>query len=435
MKHILRILGSFVLVLALCLLTVSQAMAIVYIKIDSPSIRKFYLALPEVQIMPPASTQESAVLRDVLLQDLTITNLFNLMESRALPQQQVHVTEKNIDYTAWANAGAEFLLSTVVSIEAGAVVTEFRLFDVVQGTYITGKRYKGTANSMRLMAHRMADEVFYQLTGERGIFETKLAFVSNRTGNKEIYIADYDGHNIHAVTRNGSINMSPAWAPDGNSILFTCFRRRNPDLYQVHLATGRISLVSSETGLNAAPDWSPDGSRIALMMRGKGDSDIYVINKDGSNRQKLYGSWANEASPSWSPDGKQLAFVSDRSGTPQIYVLDVRTGGTRRLTYQGGYNSSPVWSPRGNSIAYVGRDGGGLHVYTIQADGTEVRKLTTVGSNESPSWAPNGRYLAYASRRGGKYDVCIVTENGAGPWKIGESDANETAPAWSPWLN
>ncbi|UCD93075.1 MAG: Tol-Pal system beta propeller repeat protein TolB, partial [Methanobacteriota archaeon] len=372
-------------------------------------------------------------LRETLSQDLTISNLFHIMEEE-LPQRGVYITEKTVDYNAWAVVGAEFLLSAGLSVEGDSVTIEFRLFDVVQGAYIAGKRYRGSAKSVRLIAHRTADEIFYQLTGERGIFQTRIAFVADRTGNKEIYVMDFDGHNVEQVTRNGSINISPAWSPHGNSLLYTSFIRRNPDLYQVFLSTGNSILFSSVTGLNAAPDWSPNGQLIALMMRAKDNAEICLLKKDGTNPTRLTKSWANEASPSWSPDGKQIAFLSDRSGSPQIYIMDLRTKKSRRLTYEGSYNCSPAWSPRGDKIAFAGRLEGTFHIFTIRTDGTDLRKLTMTGSNESPSWAPNGRYIAFTCTRGGNPDIYIMTEDGGTSWRVTNTKSKETEPAWSPWL-
>ncbi|MBW2039151.1 MAG: Tol-Pal system beta propeller repeat protein TolB [Deltaproteobacteria bacterium] len=422
----------FLMITTILPLTTSRG--IIYIDIDSPHIRKFYLALPEIEGLGSAPQEIKKEIEGTLTQDLIISNLFYLMERERLPQKGVYITEATMDFGAWASVGAEFLLSVGLSAEGGKVLTEFRLFDVVQGIYIAGKRYRGPKEGVRLMVHRMADEIIHQLTGERGIFQTKITFVSDRSGNKEIYLMDFDGRNVEMVTYNGSINISPAWSPDGESLLYTSFRRRNPDLYQVLLSMKRTILLSAVTGLNAAPAWSPDGKRIALMMRGNGNTEIYLLNSEGKNPSRLTRSWANKASPTWSPDGRHIAFVSDRSGSPQVYVMDLPNGKIRRLTYEGSYNCSPAWSPKGDRIAFAGQAEGRFHIYTIRPDGTELRKLTGEGNNEHPSWAPNGRHIAFASNRKGNYDIYIMTEDGGGPWRTTTSRANETEPAWSPWL-
>lgn len=407
---------------------------IIYIDIDSPQIRKFYLALPEVEAFDSTPEAIQREMEEALTQNLLVSDLFYLMEREKLPQGGVYITEATADFKAWEDAGAEFLLSVGLTVKGDRISTEFRLFDVAQHTYIAGKRYKGSQEGVRIMAHRMIDEVIQQLTGERGIFETRIAFITDSTGNKEISLMDVDGRNVQVVTQNGSINISPAWHPNGKSLVYTCFRRRNPDLYQVFLSTRDAILLSDAPGLNAAPAWSPDAKRIALMMRGNDNTEIYLLNPQGKDPLQLTRSWDNKASPTWSPDGKQIAFVSDRSRGPQIYIMDLATGKSRRLTYQGHYNCSPAWSPKGDRIAYAGQEGGRFHIYTIRADGTGVKRLTKEGSNEYPTWAPNGRHIAYASRRGGNYDIYMVTADGGGPWRVTNSLPNETEPAWSPWL-
>ena len=407
---------------------------IIYIDIDSPQIRKFYLALPGVKTFGSIPQQINQEMEETLLHDLTISDLFYLMEREKLPQGGVYITDETVDFKAWEDTGAEFLLSVGLKAQDDKITMEFRLFDVVQGLYIAGKRYRGSQEGLRLMVHRMIDEVIHQLTGERGIFQTKIAFITDRTGNKEISHMDVDGGNVQVVTHNGSINISPAWHPDGKSLLYTCFRRRNPDLYQIFLDTKNAVLLSAANGPNAAPAWSPDGKRIALMMRGDGNTELCLLNPDGKDPLQLTPSWDNKTSPTWSPDGRQIAFVSDRSRGPQIYIMDLATGKIRRLTYQGSYNCSPAWSPKGDRIAFASQEGGVFHIYTIKPDGTDLRRLTREGSNEHPSWAPNGRHIVYASRRGGNYDIHIVTADGGGPWRVTNTLPNETEPAWSPWL-
>jgi TolB protein len=420
------------------LFTPVASKGIVYIDIGAPQIRKFYLALPGVEGIggtPPEITKE---MEEALFQDLTISDLFYLIEKEKLPQGGGYVTEGNVDFKAWEDAGAEFLLSVGLKAEGERLSTEFRLFDVVQHIYIAGKRYRGTRDGVRNMVHRMVDEIIQQLTGEQGIFQTKIAFITDGTGNKEISLMDVDGFNMQPVTNNGSINISPAWHPDGKSLLYTCFRRRNPDLYQIFLSTRSDILLSNAPGLNAAPAWSPDGKRIALMMSGEENTEIYLLDSRGKNPLRLTHSWDNKASPAWSPDGKQIAFVADRSRNPQIYIMDLPTGKIKRLTYEGNYNCSPAWSPKGDKIAFAGQEGGVFHIYTIRPDGTGLKRLTKEGNNEYPSWAPNGRHIVFTSKMGGKLgenaDLYIMTADGGGPWRVTNSLPNETEPVWSPWL-
>lgn len=434
MRPLKKLFLFFLLFMAAHLLHPAVGRGIIYIDINSPQIRKFSLALPAIKDLGQLPQGMKEEVEKTITQDLITADLFYLLDRTKLPPQAAYVTEENVDFKQWEEAGAEFLLSIGLKTEGDAIWLEFRLFDVIQGGYIAGKRYRGSQGEARTMVHKMTNEVILQLTGEPGIFRTKIAFVTDRTGNKEITFMDVDGHGVKMVTQNGSINISPAWHPDGRSLLYTCFLRRNPDLYQVFLSTGSSVLLSAAPGPNATPAWSPDGKGIALMMRGKDGTEIYLLNQQGKDPVQLTRSWDNKASPAWSPDGKEIAFVSDRSGNPQIYILDLATRKLRRLTYEGVYNCSPAWSPKGDKIAFARQEEGGFHIYTIRPDGTDVRRITREGSNENPSWAPNGRHIAFASRRGKNYAIYITTADGGGPWRVTTSESNETEPAWSPWL-
>jgi TolB protein len=438
MRRIKCIFLFFVVVIVTILSSPDHGKGVIYIDINSPQVRKFYLALPGIEGFGSTPPEIRREMEETLLQDLTISDLFYLIEREKMPQGGAYITEGNVDYKAWVDAGAEFLLSVGLKAEGERVSADFRLFDVVQHIYIAGKRYRGTQEGVRDMVHRMVDEIIRQLTGEQGIFQTKIAFITDGTGNKEISLMDVDGFNIQPVTQNGSINISPAWHPDGKSLLFTCFRRRNPDLYQIFLSTTSDILLSNARGLNAAPAWSPDGKRIALMMSGDENTEIYLVDSRGKNPLRLTRSWDNKASPAWSPDGKQIAFVADRSRNPQIYIMDLPTGKIRRLTYEGNYNCSPAWSPKGDKIVFAGQVGGVFHIFTIRPDGTGLKRLTKKGNNEHPSWAPNGRHIVFTSKMGGRLggnaDLYIMTADGGGPWRVTNSLPNETEPAWSPWL-
>jgi TolB protein len=424
----------FLVLVAVSLWLPETGRGIIYIDINSPETRKFYLGLPPIMALGQLPSGMKEEVEKTVTQDLAMADLFYLPDRAKQPAPAGYITEENVNFKQWEDAGIEFLLSIGLKAERDTVSIEFRLFDVIQHIYIAGRRYTGSPAEVRGMAHRTIDEVIKQLTGERGIFQTKIAFVTDRTGNKEIALMDVDGHNEKMLTQNGSINIFPAWNPDGRSLLYTCFQRRNPDLYQVFLATGSSVLLSAIPGPNASAAWSPDGKGIALMMRGKGNTEIYLLNPQGKDPVQLTRSWDNKASPAWSPDGKELAFVSDRSGSPQIYILDLTSQKPKRLTYEGSYNCSPAWSPKGDRIAFARQEESGFQIYTIRPDGTDVRKITREGSNENPSWAPDGRHIAFSSRRSGKSAIYITTTDGGGSWRVTNSEANETEPAWSPWL-
>ncbi|MBI2368876.1 MAG: Tol-Pal system beta propeller repeat protein TolB [Deltaproteobacteria bacterium] len=291
---------------------------------------------------------------------------------------------------------------------------------VVDARSLTGKEYRAQLRDVRKVAHRMANEILYQFTGEEGVFETRIAFVSTRTGNKELFLMDYDGFGVQQLTSHRSINLSPAWTPDGRSLTFTSFRAGEPQLFRLNLAAGQLLRLSASPGLNVGAAWAPDGRRLALTLSRDGNPELYVMDRDGGGLQRLTRHPGIDVSPTWSPDGQEIAFVSDRTGNPQIFVLTLRTGDLRRLTFQGSYNASPAWSPRGDRIAYACRTESSFDICTISPDGSNSQRLTfAAGNNEHPSWSPDGRHLVFASNRAtGRYALYRMLANGSNLTRI-----------------
>ena len=420
---------------------VGDLAAKIYIYIDSPATTKFPIAIPRFKNLGHAPDDQlvSTSLASVMSQDLEISGLFRVIDSSTIFKNpdDSGITADTIHWNDWSSLGAEALIKGGFSFEENGIRVEARLFDVVRGSFITGKRYFGKPEDIRIISHKFADEAIYRLTGERGIFQTQIAFVSDVSGSKEIYVMDFDGHNRTKITNHRSIAISPAWSPDGKALIFTSYRDSNPDVFLREIFYGREKKVSYQKGLNIAPDWSPDGEKIVLTLsQDDGNSDIYIIRPDGKKVDRLTNDWANDVSPCWSPDGKKIAFVSNRSGTPQIYIMDVKTGKVRRLTFEGSYNTSPAWSPRGDKIAFAARRGNAFAICTINTDGSGLKQLTSnSGSHESPSWSPNGRYLAFSSNRGGRKKIYIMLADGSGERSVTWGKGNDTDPCWSPYLN
>jgi TolB protein len=335
-------------------------------------------------------------------------------------------------FQPWAAAGFDLLVRGEYSVKGDNLTVEFRLFDLVNRKMMTAKRYLGSTKDLRRFAHSFADEILLVVTGEKGAFTTHIAFVSSQTGNKEIVIMDWDGHNLVQLTRNGSINLNPDFSPDGREIIFSSYKRGNPDLFKRALSNTVEVPISNRKGLNITGAWSPDGSRIALALSKDGNSEIYTIAKNGSNPVRLTVNPAIEVSPTWSPDGSRLAFVSDRLGKPQIFTMDAGGSNVRRLTTSGGYNVNPRWSPKGDKIAYARMQGGGFQIFTINNDGSGDTQLTTAGSSENPTWSPDGRLLAFSSKRGGVEAIYVMRSDGSGQIRVSQGKGHSTQPTWSP---
>jgi TolB protein len=429
-------------IVAVCLLLmgiVGNLAAKVYIYIDSPATSKFPIAISHFKNLGsvPDTQDVAASISAVIAQDLEISGLFRLINPDTFLESPDNsgISSNDINWRDWSSIGAEALVKGGYSLEESRIMVESRLFDVIRGSFLSGKRYSGKPGDLRLISHKFSDEVIYRLTGQKGVFQTQIAFVSDVSGSKEIYLMDFDGQNRVKITSHRSIVLSPEWSPDGEKLIFTSYRDRNPDVFMRELFYGKEKKISHYKGLNIAPDWSPDGKKIILTLsQDDGNSDIYIINPDGEKVRRLTRSWANDVSPCWSPDGKKFAFVSNRSGNPQIYIMEVKTGKVRRVTFEGKNNTSPAWSPRGDKIAFTGGKYP-FDIYSINIDGSGLRQLTyNSGSSETPSWSPDGRHVVFSSSRGGKKKIYIIRADGSGERAITWGKGNDTDPCWSPYL-
>jgi TolB protein len=326
----------------------------------------------------------------------------------------------------------EVLVDGRVSAEEDKIVFEGRLYDIAGRKTIMSKRYKFAERALRRAAHRFSDEVVLQLTGERGISSTSIAFVSNVSGAKEIHVMDYDGYGNKQVTMEKSICISPHWSPDGQRIAYTSYSSGNPDLHVVGRYGGKPLTLSAYRGLNSSPAWSPDGRKIALTLTKDGNAEIYVMNADGSGLKRLTSHPAIDSSPSWSPSGRQIAFTSDRGGRPQVYLMEADGSNVRRLTFAGSYNDSPAWSPKGDRIAYASRIGNNFEVFVVDIAGVSPVQLTSgEENNENPNWSPDGRQIVFSSSKGGKRDVYVMNADGSNVRRLTTQGENFN-PSWSP---
>jgi TolB protein len=370
----------------------------------------------------------------VLGADLKFSNIFDLMNGGMLPfdPKTVQADQEKPLFPGLNALKIQHLAVGYVSSRGREAVMEGRLFDVATGNMLLGKRYVGDAKFFRLIAHRFADDIVFQLTGEKGVAQTRIAYVSSVSRTvKELFVVDYDGAAPSAITGNQSINISPRWSPDGRTIAYTSYRNGNPDLFLLNFDSGRRDVVSSTPGLNATPAWSPDGQWLVLAKRSGGGTNLHLMPKGGGNPRPLTTGSAVAVSPSFSPNGRQIVFNSDRGGTPQLYLVDVDGSNLRRLTLQGNYNASPRWSPRGDKIVFMCRMGGN-QICLINPDGTGLQQLTTVGNNEDPSWSPNGRHIAFTSTRMGPRDIFVMHADGTEQRRLTSNGRDNYLPDWSP---
>jgi TolB protein len=426
----------FFLILYLCHFRFAYAK--VYIDIDSPSFKKFPIAVTHFGNLGEAVDREgiSKEIYEVLTQDLEVSGLFNLIDPSYLlktPEDSESGSKDRINFRDWSLIGAEALIKGNFFCNGQIIEIEAKLYDIFRGHFVMGKRYVGKRKDIRRIIHRFTDEVLFSFTGERGVFDTKIAFVSDRLGNNEIYTMDFDGYNATKITDHKSIVLSPSWSTKGKRIAFTSYKRGNPDIYIKDLATSRESRISHHKGLNIAPAWSPDGERLAVTLSKDGNPEIYVIDKHGNELKRLTNHWGIDVSAAWSPDGKKIAFVSDRSGKRNIYIMDSQGDKVRRLTFEVNYSDSPDWSLKEERIVFSSLNDGYFDIYTVNSDGYNLKRLTSnSGNNEDPSWSPDGRYIAFTSTRDKNRSIYIMRADGSGLRRLEAFDGDQFNISWSP---
>ena len=437
-----RIAKRFVFAVALTVFSslIAQA-ADVYIGVKRKKGALIPLAVQQLQFKPSKyqkteTLQFGKTAQEILEFDMDFSGYFDVIKNRDMLNdiRDKELKTQKTNWQGWKDLGVQALIKGVYYIDKGGdIVTETRLFDVERKEQIVGTRYSGPEAVFRKMAHRFSDQVVYRFTGESGIAETRLTFISRTGGHKEIFVSDYDGQRIRQVTDEAGIVLSPDWSPKGTEIIYTTYRNNNPDVYILDLKTGKKSPVSRMRSMDSSATWSPDGKMIAFTMSTRGNADIYTIRSDGKDLQRLTWSSSIETSPSYSPDGKKIVYISDYSGSPQLYIMDTDGRLEGRLTYNGTYNADPAWSPRGDKIAYVSIADENFNIVIKNLRDKSENQLTLfMGSNEHPSWSPDGRHIVFSSTRTGSKQLYIMNENGENQRRITSMSGGAFSPSWSP---
>lgn len=410
-----------------------------YIDITNPFMRKIPIAIPTFKAVEDGDS-DSPIRRqasDLLAETLDFTGYFKILDRAGFladPQNQA-IVGANIDFSAWTGIGAELLVTGGFIVRDDHIEVELRLFDTFKAQMLVGKKYTARLDDQRRMIRRFCSEVIFHLTGDRGVFESRIAFVSTGTGNKEIHICDFDGYNPKQFTTTKNITLSPAWSSDGRWIAYTGYGRGHPDLYIKHVTEKRGALVNRK-GINTSPAWLPGQFSLAATLSFTGDQEIYLLTGTGKIIKRLTHSRGIDVSPVFSPDGQKMAFVSKRSGTPQIYIQDLETGQSERLTFEGNYNTQPAWSPKGGRIVYTAMDKGAINLFSIGLNGEPPMQLTReAGDNESPTWSPDGSLIAFSSTREGPSRIYVMTAYGTDQRRLIALPGEQSEPAWSPSAN
>ena len=338
------------------------------------------------------------------------------------------------DVALWRQRAADSLVTgSVARLADGRYDVRFRLWDVVRAQDLGGQSYVVVAADLRLAAHRVADAVFERLTGEKGVFSTRIAYVAKTESRYNLWVADADGENAQTALASPEPIISPAWSPTGGHLAYVSFESRKPVVYVHDVATGRRRLIANFRGSNSAPAWAPDGRSLAVTLSRDGGSQLYTIDANGGEPRRLTQSAGIDTEPVYSPDGKAIYFVSDRGGAPQIYRMPTTGGTAERVTFNGAYNISPTISPDGRWLAYISRVNGAFKLHVMELVTGQVTAITDSTKDESPSFAPNGRLIVYATLQQGRESLMTSTLDGKIKARLAGQRGDIREPDWGPF--
>lgn len=379
---------------------------------------------------------EGALIGGVVHADLHGSGLFSIVDRKSYPQQPSN--EKELDYEKWRDKGIESLLIMSVNRNgADQYDVEFQLFDLVRKKRSLAHSVRAKKTILRRVAHKISDVVFEELTGIRGAFSTRIAYISESNagaGKKHmLQIADADGFNEHTIYASSKTLLSPAWSPDGRQLVYVSFENDRSEIFVHDISTGERSKISSKPGINSAPAWSPDGSRLALTLSAEGDPNIYVMEMSTRKLSKITNHHGIDTEPTWTPDGRYLLFTSNRSGAPQVYKVSSSGGTPKRLTFEGNYNAAPTMSADGKLLAMVHNSGQGYRIGILDLERNNFRVLTNGSLDEAPSFAPNGSMIIYSTRDNKNTVLSAVSADGRVQQRLRLQGGKVREPAWSPF--
>ncbi|MEW7976948.1 MAG: Tol-Pal system beta propeller repeat protein TolB [Candidatus Sedimenticola endophacoides] len=381
---------------------------------------------------PPPAEDIAAIVRD----DLQRSGRFNPMpvaDMLARPSDGAQV-----EFRDWKALGMESLaVGQVRPNGSGGYLVRFQLFDVFKGEQLAGYNLTTTERDLRFTAHTIADLIYEKLTGQRGAFATRIAYVtSSRAAGGDtltLKVADADGHNPQVIVTSTEPLMSPAWSPDGRSLAYVSFEKRQAAIYVQEVFTGRREKLASYSGINGAPAWSPDGRKLALTLSKDGSPDIYVLNINRKTLTRLTTHYGIDTEPAWSPDGQEIVFTSDRGGRPQIYKVPSYGGKVSRVTFEGDYNARASYAPDGGQLTLVTRQGRDYRIGLLDLASGALQVLSDGSLDESPSFAPNGSMVIYATKINGRGELAAISVDGNVKQRLALQEGDVREPVWSPY--
>ncbi|MBF0343138.1 MAG: Tol-Pal system beta propeller repeat protein TolB [Nitrospirae bacterium] len=419
LKNTLRLI---LLVSVLC--NCNTAESRVYVDVSSPGARKLPIAIQDFTGIATGSE-----VSDVVASDLQFTNLFSFVDKKAF----LETSDTPFSADNWRPLGVDAVVKGVFerTTDSSASVT-VSVYDVNEAKSILKKQYTTKKELLRPLAHKIADDIYEAITGQKGIFNSRIAFIGYDEGEgRSIHLMDYDGQRIKRIVRKGSLIMRPHWSSDGKRLAYSYLKKGKWAINILNFDSASETEVFSANATDLVGDFTPDGKYLLLSSSSKGSPDIYMLQLGSKVLNRLTYADTIEVSPAVSPDGKQIVYVSNKSGTPQLYIMNIDGSDTRRLTFEGNYNTTPEWSPAGDLIVFSIMTGGRFHIATIKPDGSGMAVLTSVGNNEEPSFSPDGRFIAFTSDRDGSKGVYVMSVTGEEQHRISQKNIRAFGPSWS----
>ena len=337
------------------------------------------------------------------------------------------------DFSNWRQRGSDALVVGSISrLADGRFDIRMRLWDVVRGQDLGGQSFAVLPADLRLVAHRLADFVYEKLTGDKGIFSTRIAYVTKNGKNFNLWVADADGENAQSALNSGEPIISPAWAPNGNQLAYVSFESRKPVIFVHDVATGKRRLVANFKGSNSAPAWSPDGKSLAVTLSRDGGSQLFLMDANGGDPKRLAQSGSIDTEPYFTADGRSIFFVSDRGGSPQIYRMSATGGSPERVTFAGTYNISPSVSPDGRWLAFISRVNGAFKLHVMELATGSVNAITDTVADEKPRFSGNSRLIIYATQQQGREALMTTTLDGKIKARLAGQNGDIREPDWGP---
>ncbi len=419
-------------ILCLCLSfgIAKPSFAQMQIEISGVGQSQFPIAVPSFT----AENNLSSKVTDVVRSDLANTGKFFNID----PGSTVQGITENPDLSFWTARRAQALaVGDVKALAGGMFEVTYRLYDTVKKESLGGTTVQVGSQDIRRAGHAIADDIVQRLTGERGIFSTRLSYITRNGKQFQLMISDSDGQNSRVALTSIEPIISPVWSPDGKNVAYVSFETKKPVVYVHELSTGKRIVLANQKGNNSAPAWSPDGTKLAVSLSKDGNTQIYSLNADGSNLKRLTSGSAVDTEPQWSKDGRSIYFTSDRGGSPQIYRMNSdgeSFGPATRVTFKHSYATSPRISPDGKNLAYIARSGG-FKLQLLDLKTGDVVGLTQTNYDETPTFAANGKFILYATRIGNRNVLAAVSIDGSVKQVLSIPGSDVREPAWGPFMN